>query len=232
MRTDLGTSPKVVRLSSALKADRFRIIGGLHSAWCLFDAHSEDGSLVGYTTAILDDLIGWPGFSQAMADVGWLDVSAESLALPRFEAHNGQSAKRRAMDADRKRVRRMSASEADARPENVSPREEKRREEKKEQKSLVRQAARFAEFWAAYPVKKGRAEAEAKWKARGLDGIADRIIADVQARKVSDRQWLDGYAPHGSTYVNGRGWEDEIEARKVNGSAGTTSGYVPLPGEF
>lgn len=99
------------------------------------------------------------------------------------------------------------------------------------QKSLVRQAARFPEFWEAYPVKKGKAEAEAKWKARGLDAIADRIIADVQARKASDRQWLDGYAPHGSTYVNGRGWEDEIETRKVNGS-GASSGYVPLPGEF
>lgn len=88
------------------------------------------------------------------------------------------------------------------------------REEQK-QKSLVqraaRSAARFPEFWAAYPVKKGRAEALAKWTARGLDAIADRIIADVQARKAHDRQWLDGYAPHGSTYVNGRGWEDEIE---------------------
>lgn len=78
-------------------------------------------------------------------------------------------------------------------------------------KALGQQAARFAEFWAAYPVKKGRAEALAKWTARNLDAIADRIIADVEARKTRDRQWLDGYAPHGSTYVNGRGWEDEIE---------------------
>lgn len=99
------------------------------------------------------------------------------------------------------------------------------------QKALVRQAARFPEFWDAYPVKKGKAEAEAKWKARGLDSIADRIITDVQARKASDRQWLDGYAPHGSTYVNGRGWEDDIETRQTNGS-GASSGYVPLPGEF
>lgn len=122
-----------------------------------------------------------------------------------------------------------ASTEHDERNAHQSP---DTRHQKQEQKPLVRQAARFAEFWAAYPVKKGRAEAEAKWKARGLDSIADRIIADVQARKVSDRQWLDGYAPHGSTYVNGRGWEDEIEARKVNGAAGTTSGYVPLPVEF
>jgi hypothetical protein len=86
----------------------------------------------------------------------------------------------------------------------------------KEPKSLEQQAARktadrFEEFWAAYPVKKGRAEAEAKWKARELDAIADTIIADVKRRIAEDRQWRDGYIPHGSTYVNGRGWEDAVE---------------------
>jgi hypothetical protein len=72
-------------------------------------------------------------------------------------------------------------------------------------------ASRFEEFWAVYPVKKGRATAQAKWTAKGYDAIADRIIGDVEIRKVKDRQWRDGYIPHGSTYVNGRGWEDEIE---------------------
>lgn len=89
--------------------------------------------------------------------------------------------------------------------------------DKSKGKSLERQAARFSEFWAEYPVKKGKAAAEAKWKARNLDALADRILADVRARKIRDRQWLDGYAPHASTYVNGRGWEDEIEAPKPNG---------------
>lgn len=86
-----------------------------------------------------------------------------------------------------------------------------------ESKPLERQAARFAEFWQVYPVKKGKAAAEAKWKSRKLDAIADQIIADVKARIANDRQWLDGYAPHASTYVNGRGWEDEIERPKANG---------------
>lgn len=87
-------------------------------------------------------------------------------------------------------------------------------EAKAESKTLERQAARFEEFWAAYPVKKGRAEALAKWKARGLDALADQIIADVKARILRDRQWLAGYVPHGSTYVNGRGWEDAIEVER------------------
>lgn len=37
MRIDLQTHPKVFRMVSALKADRLRIIGGLHIAWSIFD---------------------------------------------------------------------------------------------------------------------------------------------------------------------------------------------------
>jgi hypothetical protein len=86
----------------------------------------------------------------------------------------------------------------------------------KEPKALEQQAARktanrFDEFWAVYPVKKGKADAESKWRKKGYDRIADTIIADVKRRCREDRQWLEGYAPHGSTYVNGRGWEDGIE---------------------
>ncbi|WP_448886192.1 DnaT-like ssDNA-binding domain-containing protein [Enterobacter hormaechei] len=129
MRADLHTHPKVVRMASALKADRLRIVGGLHSAWCLFDVHSVDGLLGGYSADTLDDLIGFPGFSRAMMAVGWLEENGESLVMPRFEAHNGQSAKRRAQDADRKRnVRKASASEADKK----RTREEKRREDIKD----------------------------------------------------------------------------------------------------
>lgn len=132
MRADLHTHPKVVRMASALKADRLRIVGGLHSAWCLFDVHSVDGFLDGYSADTLDDLIGFPGFARAMIAVGWLEEEGESLVMPRFDAHNGQSAKRRAQDADRKRerrnVRNVSASDAD----KNGTREEKRREDLKD----------------------------------------------------------------------------------------------------
>lgn len=73
-----------------------------------------------------------------MADVGWLIINGENLELPRFDTHNGASAKRRAQDADRKREsRKPSASDADI----LRTREEKRREEKKEDKSSCNQQA-------------------------------------------------------------------------------------------
>src|SRR5690606_14755488 len=103
MRTGLSRHPKIVRMASALSADRLRVIGGLHAVWCLFDEHSEDGNLEGYSPQVVDDLIGWEGFTSALILVGWAEEHGESLCLPEFESHNGQSAKRRAMEADRKR---------------------------------------------------------------------------------------------------------------------------------
>jgi len=129
MRADLVTHPKVVRIASALKADKLRVIGGLHAVWSLFDAHSADGILDGYTADALDDHLGWPGFCASMVKVGWLEEHGESLTTPRFDEHNGQSAKRRAQETERKRLARatpeLSAPDADKK----RSREEKRREE-------------------------------------------------------------------------------------------------------
>lgn len=121
MRVDLQTHPKVFRMVSALRADRLRVIGGLHVAWSIFDTHSADGVLHGYTTDAMDAVIGWPGFTQAMIDVEWAELDeGGSLVMPRFDEHNGASAKRRANDSERKRssrksdsVRNPSASSAD-----------------------------------------------------------------------------------------------------------------------
>jgi hypothetical protein len=207
MRCDLFTHPKVVRISSALKADKLRTVGGLMSAWSLFDAHSIDGTLEGYTSATLDDHLGWQGFSAAMIAVGWLVDTGESLELPRFDAHNGQSAKRRAQENDRKKeARKMSADDADKK----RTREEKRREEKEveEKRSL-----RFAEFWDAYPRKIGKEAAlKAFSKVDPTDDLLQTMLRALASAKQS-QAWLKdggGYIPHASTWLNGKRWEDEL----------------------
>lgn len=128
MRADLLTHPKVVRIASALKADRLRVVGGLHAVWCLFDAHSVDGKLEGYTLEALGDLIGWAEFPGAMVMIDWLIDGGVFLETPRFDEHNGQSAKRRAQETDRKREERKSARNSSANDaDKKRTREEKRR---------------------------------------------------------------------------------------------------------
>lgn len=119
MRVGLRRHPKVVRIVSALKADRLRVVGGLYAVWSVFDEHSADGILPGYSFEMMDEEIGWPGFAAAMHGVGWLDRDGDcGLKIPEFSKHNGQSAKRRAQETHRKRESRVternpSASAAD-----------------------------------------------------------------------------------------------------------------------
>lgn len=85
----------------------------------------------------------------------------------------------------------------------------------KEQERVQPLAARsrFAEFWAAYPNKKGRQEAEKTWKRRKLDPLCDSLIAHVGLMASEDSDWLRGYVPMGSTYLNQARWEDVPKAQ-------------------
>lgn len=71
---------------------------------------------------------------------------------------------------------------------------------------------RFADFWMAYPNKKGKAEAEKRWKADRLDEMADTIIQHVYLMIAEDDGWQRGYAPMGSTYLNQKRWTDVPQA--------------------
>ena len=73
-------------------------------------------------------------------------------------------------------------------------------------------AKRFGEFWTAYPNKKGKAEAEKRWKADGLDDMADIIIQHIYLMIDQDDGWQRGYAPMGSTYLNQKRWTDVPQA--------------------
>ena len=109
MRKSLLACPQVVRISSALKTDRFRTIGALFAAWCVFDDQTVDGLLDGYTPKIFDEVVGVVGLCDAMVAVGWIKTNENALEATRFSEHNGQTAKRRATET----VRKMSARNAD-----------------------------------------------------------------------------------------------------------------------
>lgn len=68
----------------------------------------------------------------------------------------------------------------------------------------------FARFWGQWPKtprKVGKAECRKRWKARGLEVLADQIVGHVQAMRGT-KQWLDGFEPAPLTYLNQRRWED------------------------
>lgn len=75
--------------------------------------------------------------------------------------------------------------------------------------------SRFDEFWQSYPNKKGRKDAERHWKREGCDAVADALLAHVALMQREDTDWLRGAIPMGSTYINGRRWEDQPKRDKA-----------------
>lgn len=228
MGKDLITHPKIVRMSSALGADKLRTVGGLFAVWCLFDTHSVDGHLSGYTAETIDDEIRFPGFCAAMEAVGWLETRADGSFLPDFEEHNGQSAKRRAQETERKRNdRKTSAPDADKK----RTREEKRREEvipTAGQAGEDYEPDGFKTFWADWPSsgrKGGKADCLKVWRDKKLEGQSSLILSHVRAMK-SNREWTknDGeFIPAPVVYLRGKRWDG---ADVGAASHAATAGYI------
>lgn len=96
------------------RAEAFDLCVGF---WEWAEDQTADGVIEGVTVGQLDEIVGRPGFAQALLKVDWLQVRTGSLVVPRFARHMGQSAKKRLLDAERKAsVREMSALKADKCP--------------------------------------------------------------------------------------------------------------------
>jgi hypothetical protein len=127
LKVELSTpdKPEVWRMAGILNISADEVVGKLFRVWRWFNEHTEDGNAVGVSYALLDRIAGVTGFAEAMALSGWLTQNGHLLSLPKFDRHNGKSAKNRALTSERVAKHRNAPSVTESLPE-------KRREEKKE----------------------------------------------------------------------------------------------------
>lgn len=111
--TTLTTRPQVVRIASALKRTISDTIGACVVFWCAATEQGIDGNLPEWDNSVVDALVGIEGFAKALRSVGWLlDLPGDrsGLQVPKWEEHNAASAKRLALDRERKRKVRLSSA--------------------------------------------------------------------------------------------------------------------------
>jgi hypothetical protein len=142
MRGNLWDDPRVARLVDMTDSSEAAVVGGLYWLWATADQHTQDGLMPGLSLRQIDRKTGVQGLGKALCDIGWLSETEAGVRVENFEEHNGQSAKRRCVDAQRKAtVRTVSASDADKTQTSsgqetpnlgAREREENRREEDKE----------------------------------------------------------------------------------------------------
>jgi hypothetical protein len=110
MRMDLTDDPAVVSIAADLDCDIDLVVGKLHRLWSWADKHTTDGFVPKISEKWLGRFIG-KDFAQAMVDAGWLIFEEGGLRFPKFENHNGVSAKKRAEASLRKSKQRIKEME-------------------------------------------------------------------------------------------------------------------------
>lgn len=73
---------------------------------------------------------------------------------------------------------------------------------------------RFSLLWKMYPNKKGRPKAFTAYKKAVKSGVTDKEIQigiENYLAEISAKGTLKDYIKHGSTWFNGKGWEDDYD---------------------
>ncbi len=86
----------------------------------------------------------------------------------------------------------------------------------------------FAAFWLAYPKKKAKADAYARWmKMKPSRGLLQVILTAIEAQKKTAEWQKDGgqYIPYPATWLHRQQWEDEITPISDAPTAPTTPHY-------
>jgi len=93
--------PEILNMSMTLGLPETQIFGAVVLFWQWADKLTEDGMIKSATLQHIDRNTRIDGLGEALQGVGWVKVTKDGLRIPNFDRHNGQSAKKRAMTAER-----------------------------------------------------------------------------------------------------------------------------------
>jgi len=130
--------PEIYEMAELLGIDPDAVLGKLIRFWCWADSNSANGHIKSVTSVLIDRVTHVQGFADAMKKAGWL----EDGAIPNFERHLGESAKKRAKDSERKRKSRNN-SEVCHTKNRTNQGLEKRREDKSNTNKVTTAAPKF-----------------------------------------------------------------------------------------
>jgi hypothetical protein len=189
--------------------------------WCWCDDNLADGHAFGVTKMILDRVIGHDGFAQAVAKVGWLIDLGDAIEIPNFHRHLSQSAKNRALAAERKRSQRTESHTEVTQKSRSSRDNTVTREEKRIDYEYIQR-----ETWSDGP--------ESEWvtlakEGKSLESIAAKLNLTVEALMMTAReammaeetvlQWADSRVANGWRASKGEPLRDNTVAADMRSFA-------------
>ena len=123
----LVRKPEILQIARILGCTPQHAAACCMMVWEWTEDVTVNGIIPGLTAADVSLAACVEGIGEAMLRAGWLVETGDAVVLPNWERHNGDPAKRRAMDAWRKRTqRRADRMRALAGQEAGLPADEKR----------------------------------------------------------------------------------------------------------
>lgn len=130
IKVEKSTAQKaeIIRLARLLSINPDQALGIVIRFWSWADDNTVDGRVDGVALQDVDALLTVPGLCAALKVIGWLnhDITKEQITIPKFDRHNGESAKKRAL-TNRRQSKWRNAPVDGAASTKASTREEKRR---------------------------------------------------------------------------------------------------------
>lgn len=105
----LVRKPEVIRIARTLQCTPQHAAACCMMVWEWAEDVTENGIIPGLTAADVSFAAGVAGIGEAMVAAGWLLETGDAVVLPNWDRHNGEPAKRRALNALRMRVARADA---------------------------------------------------------------------------------------------------------------------------
>lgn len=102
------TKPELGAIARSCKCSKADAFLGCFKFWAWADSVTETGQIDFLEPGDCDQHAGLLGFGKAMEHVGWIKFDTSGATITNFGRHCGKSAKRRALDAERKRTARAS----------------------------------------------------------------------------------------------------------------------------
>ena len=106
VRTNVRDQREVFVTARRLGLARDHVVGLCVRFWAWADGQTTDGTIDGIRLEDIDAIVEHEGFAAALAEAGWLLVDERGVIIPNFDRHNGESAKKRVLAAERKRRQR------------------------------------------------------------------------------------------------------------------------------
>ena len=236
---------KVLRLAARLGINRHSAIGLVVDLWAWAMTNSDKtGNLGDVNGEEIAAAVDWRGSSDELVtslhDAGFLDGSSGAWMIHEWEEYGGKVMTRLEKERARGKENRQLPPQIPqeySKNTSIIPQElhadETRRDNTRIDNSgvagepppepppavgpvRVNYSPAFEEFWQASPRTGSKANAYKTWQRFRCATIKGEIIAAVTAHRQTE-QWRKGYIPHMVKWLNGRHWEDEIDAINADG---------------